>query len=332
MSAASKQSGEPRLGSPLAEEEEEDLYVRLKALRRQLELVGIREECIKNKHKNLKRELRWEVKRLQSVPLVVGHLLEMIDQNTPSTGNSIFLLSQSEKPDVTYNDISGCDIQKQEIREFVELPLIHHELYRQIGIDPPRGVLLYGPPGTGKTMFAKALAHHTTAAFIRVVGSEVLGSPFEKFHTGARMARMFFCPAKGNTPSIVFMDEVDAIAADREVQRILLELLNPGGSYVKVSRGIGCPTARSAVRDMRSRWSWPGRRRRSRRDDALNHVLSSRNILPSRREVLCSYCSREMERGRLTKLTVFDPSLFEDASTKAMKKSTTFLGLGSNSD
>ena len=69
-------------------------------------------------------------------------------------------------------DIGGCDIQKQEIREAVELPLTHHELYKQIGIDPPRGVLLYGPPGTGETMLAKAVAHHTTAAFIRVVGSE----------------------------------------------------------------------------------------------------------------------------------------------------------------
>jgi hypothetical protein len=69
-------------------------------------------------------------------------------------------------------DIGGADIQKQEMREAVELPLTHHELYQQIGIDPPRGVLLYGPPGTGKTMLAKAVAHHTTAAFIRVVGSE----------------------------------------------------------------------------------------------------------------------------------------------------------------
>ena len=69
-------------------------------------------------------------------------------------------------------DIGGCDIQKQEIREAVELPLTHHDLYKQIGIDPPRGVLLYGPPGTGKTMLAKAVANHTTAAFIRVVGSE----------------------------------------------------------------------------------------------------------------------------------------------------------------
>ena len=67
-----------------------------------------------------------------------------------------------EKPDVAYSDIGGMDIQKQEVREAVELPLTHFELYKQIGIDPPRGVLMYGPPGCGKTMLAKAVAHHTT--------------------------------------------------------------------------------------------------------------------------------------------------------------------------
>ena len=67
-----------------------------------------------------------------------------------------------EKPDVSYADIGGMDIQKQEMREAVELPLTHFQLYKQIGIDPPRGVLMYGPPGCGKTMLAKAVAHHTT--------------------------------------------------------------------------------------------------------------------------------------------------------------------------
>lgn len=67
-----------------------------------------------------------------------------------------------EKPDVAYSDIGGMDIQKQEVREAVELPLTHFDLYKQIGIDPPRGVLMYGPPGCGKTMLAKAVAHHTT--------------------------------------------------------------------------------------------------------------------------------------------------------------------------
>jgi 26S proteasome regulatory subunit T3 len=100
------------------------------------------------------------------------HLNALVDVLPPEADSSISLISQFEKLDVTYNDIGGCDIQKQEIREAVELPLTHHELYKQIGIDPPRGVLLYGPPGTGKTMLAKAIANHTTAAFIRVVGSE----------------------------------------------------------------------------------------------------------------------------------------------------------------
>ena len=85
---------------------------------------------------------------------------------------SIQMMKITEKPDVSYDDVGGLDVQKQEIKEAIELPLTHFELYKQIGIDPPRGVLLYGPPGTGKTMLAKAVAHHTTAAFIRVVGSE----------------------------------------------------------------------------------------------------------------------------------------------------------------
>merc|ERR1712087_908228 len=104
--------------------------------------------------------------------------------------------------------------------------------YRQIGIDPPRGVLLWGPPGTGKTMMAKAVANNTSAAFIRVVGSEFVQKYLGE---GPRMVRDVFRLAKENAPSIIFVDEVDAIGtkrfdsqtgADREVQRILLEFLN----------------------------------------------------------------------------------------------------------
>merc|ERR1719476_902218 len=141
------------------------------------------------------------------------------------------MLSADEKPDISYSDIGGLDTQKQEVREAVELPLTHPHLYQQIGIDPPRGVLLYGPPGCGKTMLAKAVAHHTTASFIKVVGSEFVQKYLGE---GPRMVRDVFRLAKENVPSIIFIDEVDAIAtkrydsntgADREVQRILIELL-----------------------------------------------------------------------------------------------------------
>ena len=260
-------------------EEEEDLYIRYKTLQRELEFIHIQEDYVRDEQKNLKIELmraQEEVKRIQSVPLVIGQFLEMVDENSgivssttgsnyyvrilstlnrellkpsssvalhrhsnalvailpPEADSSISLMSDAERPDVTYADIGGADVQKQEMREAVELPLTHFDLYRQIGIDPPRGVLMYGPPGTGKTMLAKAVAHHTSAAFIRVVGSEFVQKYLGE---GPRMVRDVFRLAKENAPCIVFIDEVDSIAtarfdaytgADREVQRILMELLN----------------------------------------------------------------------------------------------------------
>jgi len=262
-----------------AKETEEDLYIKLKNFEKQLRFLEIQEEYVKDEHKNLKRELlraQEEVKRIQSVPLVIGQFLEMIDTHTgiigsttgsnyyvrilstinrellkpassvalhrhsnalvdvlpPEADSSIQLTTAAERPKVCYSDIGGLDIQKQEIKEAVELPLTHFELYQQIGIDPPRGVLLYGPPGTGKTMLGKAVAHHTSAAFIAVVGSEFVQKYLGE---GPRMVRDVFRLARENAPAIIFIDEIDAIAtkrfdaqtgADREVQRILLELLN----------------------------------------------------------------------------------------------------------
>jgi len=156
----------------------------------------------------------------------------VVDTLPPEADSSITMMQLTEKPDVTYADIGGLDIQKQELKEAVELPLTHFDLYQAIGIDPPRGVLMYGPPGTGKTMMAKAVANQTTAAFIRVVGSEFVQKYLGE---GPRMVRDVFRMAKENAPAIIFIDEIDAIAtkrfdaqtgADREVQRILLELLN----------------------------------------------------------------------------------------------------------
>ncbi|MFP3268353.1 MAG: proteasome-activating nucleotidase [Desulfurococcales archaeon] len=136
-----------------------------------------------------------------------------------------------ERPDVSYLDIGGLSKQIEEIREAVELPLLKPDLFRKIGIEPPKGVLLYGPPGTGKTLLAKAVAHETKATFIRVVGSEFV----QKFiGEGARIVREVFELAKRKAPSIIFIDEIDAIAAkridigtsgEREVQRTMMQLL-----------------------------------------------------------------------------------------------------------
>ncbi|KAH0792671.1 26S protease regulatory subunit 6B [Histomonas meleagridis] len=249
-------------------------YERMKELERELKLLGIKEEYIKDELRYLRRELvraQDEVKSIQSVPLLVGNFTEMIDPNyavidcgtpslvrvmrtidrhllKPNTSVALHKHSQalvdvlppegttsvqivSDPPNISYADIGGLDMQKQEIREAVELPLTHRDLYQQIGIDPPRGVLLYGPPGTGKTMLAKAVAHHTSASFIAVVGSEFVQKYLGE---GPRMVRDTFRLAREHAPSILFIDEVDSIAtkrfdaehgSDREVQRILMELL-----------------------------------------------------------------------------------------------------------
>ncbi|MBW9222385.1 proteasome-activating nucleotidase [Methanothermococcus sp. SCGC AD-155-C09] len=136
-----------------------------------------------------------------------------------------------EKPDISFEDIGGLDEQINEIKEVVELPLTHPELFEKIGIEPPKGVLLYGPPGTGKTLLAKAVANETNASFIKIVGSELV----KKFiGEGAKLVRDVFKLAKEKSPSIIFIDEIDAIASrrtealtggDREVQRTLMQLL-----------------------------------------------------------------------------------------------------------
>lgn len=135
-------------------------------------------------------------------------------------------------PDISYGDVGGLEDQLQEVRETVELPLKKPELFERIGIEPPKGVLLYGPPGTGKTLLAKAVAHETEATFIRIIGSELV----QKFiGEGARLVREIFNLAKQKAPTILFIDELDAIGSqrlkiatsgDREVQRTLMQLLS----------------------------------------------------------------------------------------------------------
>lgn len=143
----------------------------------------------------------------------------------------VSLMKVEKVPDSTYEMVGGLDKQIKEIKEVIELPIKHPELFEALGIAQPKGVLLYGPPGTGKTLLARAVAHHTDCTFIRVSGSELVQKYIGE---GARMVRELFVMAREHAPSIIFMDEVDSIGStrmesgsgDSEVQRTMLELLN----------------------------------------------------------------------------------------------------------
>jgi proteasome regulatory subunit len=158
--------------------------------------------------------------------------LQIIDILSKKIRGHVASMELIEIPSVTFEDIGGLDDQIQAIREIIELPLLHPELFEQIGIDPPTGALLSGPPGTGKTLLAKAIANSTNARFIHLVGSDLV----QKFiGEGSRMVREVFSLAKENTPAIIFIDEIDAIAVkrtdevykgDREVQRTFMQLLS----------------------------------------------------------------------------------------------------------
>lgn len=221
------------------------------------------------------RKLKSEVERLRAMPLMVGTVLDVldngrvvvksssgpnlvvnssqfIDKESLISGARVAMNQQSfavidvlptekdpavlameidEKPKESYEDIGGLTQQIIEIRETVELPLLKPELFEKVGIEPPKGVLLYGPPGTGKTLLAKAVAHETSSTFIKLIGSELVRKYIGE---GARLVRELFKLAEEKAPSILFIDEVDAIGAkrtesatsgDREVQRTLMQLL-----------------------------------------------------------------------------------------------------------
>ncbi len=136
-----------------------------------------------------------------------------------------------EKPKISWYEIGGMSTQISEIKEVIELPLLKPDLFREVGIDPPKGILLHGPPGTGKTLLAKAVASSTNSTFIEIVGSELV----QKFiGEGAKMVKDVFVLAREKSPSIIFIDELDSIAAkrielgtsgEREVQRTFMQLL-----------------------------------------------------------------------------------------------------------
>lgn len=187
-----------------------------------------------------------------SGPVLVVNILPTIDKSKLKPGVSVALNQRGsaiveilpraedpyvkafevvERPSISYEDIGGLDKQVEELREAIELPLKHPHKFKAIGVEPPKGVLLYGPPGCGKTLLAKAVAHETNATFIRLVASELA----QKFiGEGARIVKELFALARKKAPSIVLIDEIDAIAAkrldvgttgEREIHRTLTQLL-----------------------------------------------------------------------------------------------------------
>jgi len=153
-----------------------------------------------------------------------------------------------EKPDIKWSDIGGLSKQEEEIKEVIELPLKKPELFKKVGIQPPKGILLYGPPGTGKTLLAKAVAASTNSTFIEIVGSELV----QKFiGEGAKLVKEVFELAREKAPAIIFIDEMDAIAAtrieigtsgEREVQRTFMQLLAEidGFKHLGNVKVVGC--------------------------------------------------------------------------------------------
>eukprot|EP00823_Brevimastigomonas_motovehiculus_P006173 TRINITY_DN4996_c0_g1_i1.p1 TRINITY_DN4996_c0_g1~~TRINITY_DN4996_c0_g1_i1.p1 ORF type:complete len:477 (-),score=121.17 TRINITY_DN4996_c0_g1_i1:112-1542(-) len=164
--------------------------------------------------------------------LLHNKVLSIIGLLSDDVDPMVNVMKVEKAPLENYSDVGGLAQQIQEVKEAVELPLTHPELYEDIGIKPPKGVIFYGPPGTGKTLLAKAVANETSATFLRVVGSELI----QKYlGDGPKLVRELFRMADEHAPSIVFIDEIDAVGTkrydshsggEREIQRTMLELLN----------------------------------------------------------------------------------------------------------
>ncbi|KAK8517963.1 hypothetical protein V6N12_016797 [Hibiscus sabdariffa] len=230
--------------------------LRLLKLERIKDYLLMEEEFVSNQERLKPQEEKAEEDRskvddLRGSPMSVGNLEELIDENHAIVSSSVGpeyyvgILSFVDKDQLEpgcsilmHNKVLSVvgllqdEVDPVEIKEAVELPLTHPELYEDIGIKPPKGVILYGEPGTGKTLLAKAVANSTSATFLRVVGSELI----QKYlGDGPKLVRELFRVADDLSPSIVFIDEIDAVGTkrydahsggEREIQRTMLELLN----------------------------------------------------------------------------------------------------------
>ncbi|MEI6293669.1 MAG: proteasome-activating nucleotidase [Methanomicrobiales archaeon] len=171
--------------------------------------------------KELKPGTKVAVNNALSIVKIVGNVFD----------SRVRVMELEESPSVTFKQIGGLLKEIEEVRESVEYPLTRPEIFERIGVEPPKGILLYGPPGTGKTLIAKAVAHQAKATFIRMSGSELV---HKYIGEGAQLVRELFTLARERAPSIVFIDEIDAVGSTRtndgtsgsaEVQRTLMQLL-----------------------------------------------------------------------------------------------------------
>ncbi len=163
--------------------------------------------------------------------VAVNNALSIVKVVGTTYDSRVRVMELESSPSQTFKEIGGLNHEIEEVREAVEYPLTRPEVFRRLGVEPPKGILLYGPPGTGKTLIAKAIAHNAQATFIRMSGSELV----HKFiGEGAQLVRELFQLAREKAPSIVFIDEIDAVGSTRthdgtsgsaEVQRTLMQLL-----------------------------------------------------------------------------------------------------------
>lgn len=186
---------------------------------------GNNQEYITHSSENLEGQLKPGMK------VAVNNALSIVRTVDNTFDSRVRVMELEESPSVTFAQIGGLREEIEEVREAVEYPLTRPEVFERIGVEPPKGILLFGPPGTGKTLIAKAVANQAKATFIRMSGSELV----HKFiGEGAQMVRELFALARERSPSIVFIDEIDAIGSMRtqdgtsgsaEVQRTLMQLL-----------------------------------------------------------------------------------------------------------